>query len=357
MFKFLRKKIFEIQPAAFGLDISDLTVKLVKLKLENNDIKLASFGKIIMPPGIIKEGKIQNEPELIKIITQLFNDLQGEKIKNKYVIASLPEQESFVRVVQTARVKEEDLPLAVQSAIEANIPMKINDLYFDWKIISSLEKETVEHWDIFINAIPKTIVDAYVGIFKKINFNLEVLEVESAAVARALVRDDFSEKPILIIDFGANRTIFIIFAGNTVRFTSSSSVSGHLLTKTLAAALNINQSEAERVKREKGIDKFLEPVLNDLINEIQQYLEFYVTHAHERGLKYNEIQKIILSGGSANLLGLPDYLAAKLNMTVELGNPWINILKFPIKEVPEMSYGKSLEFTTALGLALRGLHL
>lgn len=44
----------------------------------------------------------------------------------------------------------------------------------------------------------------------------------------------------------------------------------------------------------------------------------------------------------------------ELKVPVELGNPWINILPKPLKEVPELPYEKSLGYTTALGLALRG---
>ena len=36
-----------------------------------------------------------------------------------------------------------------------------------------------------------------------------------------------------------------------------------------------------------------------------------------------------------------------------MGNPWVNILPEPLKEVPELSYEKSLSYTAALGLALR----
>jgi len=49
------------------------------------------------------------------------------------------------------------------------------------------------------------------------------------------------------------------------------------------------------------------------------------------------------------------YLALALGIPVEIGNPWTNILKEPLKEVPGLPYRRSLSYTTSLGLALSGI--
>ncbi|GAH90129.1 unnamed protein product, partial [marine sediment metagenome] len=69
-----------------------------------------------------------------------------------------------------------------------------------------------------------------------------------------------------------------------------------------------------------------------------------------------EIKKILLCGRGANLKGLTDFVSSGLKIPVELGNPWINILPEPLKQVPELVFEESLGYTTALGLALRGVH-
>ena len=72
-------------------------------------------------------------------------------------------------------------------------------------------------------------------------------------------------------------------------------------------------------------------------------------------LDNKEVEKILLCGGGANLKGLANFLALELKSPVELGNPWINILPEPLKEIPELPYEKSLSYTSTLGLALRGI--
>ncbi|MDP2967330.1 MAG: pilus assembly protein PilM, partial [bacterium] len=99
------------------------------------------------------------------------------------------------------------------------------------------------------------------------------------------------------------------------------------------------------------------PALTDLIEQIKAHLSYYQTHASHEHLSPNgkKVSKILLCGGGANLKGLTDFLSSELKIPVELGNPWINILPKPLKEVPELPYEKSLSYTTALGLALRGV--
>ena len=51
-----------------GLDISDLSLKLVQLNKVRDRIKIQALSKLSLPKGIIISGEITNKPELIKAI-------------------------------------------------------------------------------------------------------------------------------------------------------------------------------------------------------------------------------------------------------------------------------------------------
>ena len=57
-----------LQQEAFGLDISDLSLKIIKLKKRGNGLQLASWYQTDIRPGIIEKGIIQDENELARII-------------------------------------------------------------------------------------------------------------------------------------------------------------------------------------------------------------------------------------------------------------------------------------------------
>ena len=372
-----------LKPESFGLDISDFSLKIVKLKKKGGVFRLASFGEEKIKPGIIKEGEIKEEEALVKIVKKALVQVKGEKLKTKYVIVSLPEEKAFLQVIQMPRMPVEDLKSAVIYEAENYIPLPIEEVYLDSQVVPPVI-DGLDHFDVLIAALPKKTVDPYLSCLKKAGLLPKTFEIESQAIARALIKNEVSPFPVLLIDLGATRTSFIIFSGYSLRFTSSIPVSSQKFSQAISKTLKVDLEEAEKLKIKYGLEKpkkikleektedskfekeiiedkrifeALIPALTDLAEQIKKYLSFYQTHASHEHLPPDGkgVEKILLSGGGANLKGLTDFLSLELGLPVELGNPWINILPEPLREVPELPFEKSMGYTTALGLALRGL--
>lgn len=361
-----------LKPKAFGLDISDLSLKIIKLGKKKGVLSLASFGEAPVKEGIIQEGEIRDEDALSEIIKNALSKVKGEGLKTKYVAVSLPEEKAFLQVIQMPIMKEEELKKAVYFEAENYIPLSINEVYLDSQIIKS-DYDNSDHLDVLIIALPKKIIDSYLVSLKKAELVPLVFEIESQAIARALIKNRVSPFPVLLIDLGAARTGFIVFSGYSVRFTSSVPISSEGFTKAIGKYLNVNHDKAEELKIKYGVETYrvetnidvearkifeaLIPSLSVLTKEIKKCLSYYRTHIFDEHFSPGSegVRKIYLCGGGTNLKGLVDFLSHELKMPVEKGNPWVNILKNSPKEVLGLSYEKSLAFTTALGLALRGI--
>ena len=57
----LRTKIFDLFPSAFGLDLSDLSVKVVQMEESGKILKVRSFGSEKIAPASISDGEILNK--------------------------------------------------------------------------------------------------------------------------------------------------------------------------------------------------------------------------------------------------------------------------------------------------------
>ena len=355
-----------LKEEAFGLDISDLSLKIIKLKKKKGTLGLASFGEAEIPPGIIEGGEIKDEESLVKIIKEALTKVKGEKLKTKYVVVSLPEEKAFLQVIQMPIMSSEQLESAVRFEAENYIPLSVEEVYLGSQIVLPLYNH-LDHIDVLIAALPKKTINPYVTSLKKAGLQPKILEIESQAISRALVKNEVSPPPLLLIDLGATKTGFIIFSGYSLRFTASIPVSSQKFTEAIAKTLKIDLIEAEKLKIKYGLKKenkegeiifeTLIPALTDLIEQIKKYLSYYQTHAIHEHLPPDGkgIAKILLCGGGANLKGLTEFLTAELKIPTETSNPWVNILPKPLKEVPELPYEKSLGYATALGLALRGI--
>jgi type IV pilus assembly protein PilM len=352
---------------AFGLDISDLSLKFLMLRKRGKKFSVVSFGESQIEPGIIEGGEVKDEEKLAKIVKEA-----TRKVKTKYVVACLPEEKAFLQVIKMPIMSEEDLKSAIVFEAENYIPLPVSEVYLDCEIIPPVYNH-LDHLDVLLAAIPKRTTDPYLRVLKKAGLKPIAFEIESLAIARALIKDQTTTYPVLIIDLGATRSSFIIFAGKSVRFTTSIPVSGIHFTELIAKNLKISFEKAEKLKIIHGLKEGLKiklgekttlekvkgkifealiPALVDLVQQIKKYIDYYQAHAYLSGLPPNgkRIHKVILCGGGANLKGLKEFLELELKIPVEIGNPWINT-----GEVKNFPKEKSLSFATAIGLALRGI--
>ena len=124
---------------------------------------------------------------------------------------------------------------------------------------------------------------------------------------------------------------------------------------------NVDYKTAEKMKFDKGIEVFNDEVksetenigisvekrtpFNELSEEIKRTLRFYMKNNNQAFFN-----KFYITGGSAALPGLDNFIATTLNVNVEVLNP--------VKNITNSTKVKNLnQYTTAIGLALRGLDI
>lgn len=358
-------EFLSLRRQAFGLDLSDLSFKVAQLSRKGKFFHLDCAAAFSIPQNHIEAGEIKDIKGTGEVLREGISKIK--KLRTNYVVCSLPEEQAFLQAIQMPRMQVEEVKKAILFEAENYIPLSLKDVYLDFEVIQ-LPQEQNAHMDILIVAVPKRVVDSYLICLEEAQLRPVALEVESFAVARALVKGQKIATPVLLLDLGATRTGFSIFCGASLRFTASIPVSGRNFSEAIAKSLNTGIPQAEDLKmayglaeRKKKIGKevfgALMPVFIELTREIRKYLEYYKSHfSHEHLPSGKEgVERVYLCGGGANLKGFPSLLASELKLPVELGNPWTNILPDPIQEVPEISREASLVYTTALGLALRGV--
>ena len=350
---------------AFGIDISDLSIKVAQLKKERGGFSLSSFGEFPVAPGIIEHGQIKKGKELAEILRGVRTQVRGEKINTPYVIASLPEEQAFLQIIQLPRMSKGDLESAVRFEAENYVPYSLDTMEIDFEQVVPVV-DHLNHTDVLLAALPKATVESYVAALKAAGLIPLALEIESSAVTRALIQNETAPVPVLIVDLGATRTSFIVFAGYSLRFTASIAVSSSRLSQSIAEFLHVGPKEAEALKIQYGLEdpssasgkevfEALVPPLADLVEQIRKHINYYESHAGHEHLErpVSTIQKIILCGGGSNLKGIAQFLVKELRKEVGIGNPWVNILPTSLQELPPLSFAESLRYTTAFGLALR----
>ena len=353
-----------------GLDISDERAKIASFSFRNG-IRGDFFSAIDIPRGIIEQGEIKNEEEFVRVF-QEWAGREKKFFRSHACVVALPEEKGFVRLLDIPKIKAEEVGSAIRWQVETNIPLKPEELYYDYQVIErgvSASPETTsqgghpaDHLEVMLIAYPRVIVDSYTKNLLAAGIRLAALECESQAVARALLSGPTASATQILIDMGRTRTGLAVVAGGALIFTTTIPVGGATLEEMIAKELNVEAKEAARLKKEVGLDRAamggsvfssLVPTIAALASEIRQAMEFYQNWAGSHGGMATSFSSVVLSGGDANLLGLDTYLAATLRVPVVRGDPFAGIRAHGGAPIPSLMKNEALGYTTAIGLALR----
>jgi type IV pilus assembly protein PilM len=169
---------------------------------------------------------------------------------------------------------------------------------------------------------------------------------------------------VTLLNIGASTMNVNIVQGTRSLFTRDITVGGSQFTDVLQRSLGLSFQQAEAVKRgitdaSQGIDeKAIEPLINNVTEivamEIQKTFDFYRATSEDSEI---HVQKILISGGGSKLAGLAEDLSARLEMPVEVLDPFRNIKVDTRKFDPDYLSEIMPEMAVAVGLAVRGAEL
>lgn len=338
-----------------GIDISDRSVKVAQLssdpRLEN---PLTAYSWHAIEPGIIENGIVREPNILKKIILSTLQEGHLSPSTADAVVASVPENQSFLRVVEVPTMSDDETDEAIKWEVAQHIPFGLENVYLDWQPITVNRQTASGRQEILVGAAQKKVVDPLLAVLTSLKLDLVALELESQAILRALISPALhTSQSILIVDLGGSATNVVVYDHGALRFTASLQQGAQNMLRDVPKAdlgllsephdVFISDDDARRLT---GI---LQPAQEELLVEIRSIVEFYKGVDNKHG-----VENIMITGGGANLPGLEAVVLKYFdNVNIQRGNPWINILAHEKNKQPPLSLKESVHFSTALGLALR----
>jgi type IV pilus assembly protein PilM len=356
MKKNIFKKMFKTGNNTYlSCDFGGSRIRLVQASRNGKNFEVAGWSQKRIPKGIVEKGKITKIEDFIEIFKEALNDVQGEFFGNNIAI-TVPEEKIFTRVLEVSlEDQEKKIDELVKWETEASMPIAISEIYYDWRII----KKNKNKVKVLVMATEKLIVDNYLEVFDRLGLTVLAIEPESLSMARSLIKFN-SEGYTLLVDIGDHSSNLIICRNGLPVFTSSSHLSGKMLTDLVVRKFGYSFEKAERYKIKIGLTRIapgsqksksiFDSFVISLVGEIEKMLDFLNYNLFPEDDK-KEIEKIILCGGGSNLKGLSSYLTVKLRKTVTQSNPWINF-NFENK-IPPISKQNSQSFAPVIGLTLK----
>lgn len=347
-------------PRAAGVDISDSSIKWLTLEPFEKGLRVQTFGDIPIPPGIVQSGLIKDVDALAQELQKVRKELRGISCAH----AALPEEAAYVFSMQVPHgTPRAQILSMIEFEFEGRVPITPDQAVFDYSTIS--RDDTAGAEEISVVVFPRDIAEAYVQAFARADITLLSLEVEARSIARAVSSSDPDEPITLLVDFGRARTGFTVVKRGLPIFTSTVEVGGDLIDRILIEKLSMSHEDAERFKNDEGLlaamQKGKSPQLEAvsgaaaaLADEVARHHHYWDTRRNERGERMTPVGRVLLVGGNSNLRGLSDYISGRVQAKAMRGNVWRHIADFN-DYIPPIDKHNSLQYATAIGLALRGI--
>lgn len=348
---------------AFGLDIGDLSIKLIQLKphfrwRQAPYFTVAETRSVNLPPGYIVDGELQ-QPEMVrKKILHLLGRSGGKyrPIKSPWVVADLPEPKTFLKLIEIDTPPDQVTHEDVDFHARRHLPYEIQETYLDWHVINA-GSENDKSAQVLIGSVPKIIADSYTYLLSSVGLSPVALEIEAISLSRALITAEksYAGEARILLDLGATRSSIVIYDNNSIQFSATLNFSGELLTLAIAQELKIDYEKAEALKISNGLTydsaqpsylKAVDGLVESLIEQIQKTIAFY----QERFANPNPVTHITMCGGLARLKNIDNILSKKLNISANPGHPWKNLYNPKFTENDNFD---ALSMSSAIGLGLR----
>lgn len=356
-FDVLKKKFFK--PTSFlGCDIGTTSIKIAELTRSGDHVSLKnyalleSFGHFERANNVIQANDLKlSEQETAHMLATLMK--QG-KFSTTRAVASVPTFSSFITVLEIPSMNDEETAKAMSYQIRQHIPLPLSDIAVDWIRVGQKEDDNgfIKQY-ILLVAIPNETIERYRRIFKHAGLSLHALEVEPLAYARSIVGSDVT--PTLIVDIGARCTNITALDQGFVKLNVQIDYAGDTLTNAIARGLGVGLRRAEELKKQKGLVggrgeyelSTLEiPFIDVILHEVEK------ARVECERLHGTKIERCLLIGGGANLMGIENYTEKKIALPTMLGN---GLLFAPAPQhLAVVERELQTRFALAVGLAIKG---
>jgi type IV pilus assembly protein PilM len=342
--------MFGKKKSTVGLDIGSSSIKVVEIVQDRSGDHLVNYGISEPLSEAIVDGEIMDRQLVHEAITNL---LESRQIKTKSVVTAVSGRAVIVKKILMDRLSEEDAKEAIQWEAEQHVPYDINDVSLDFQILNpNVDQKKMQ---VLLVAAKKDMIQSHAEIIREAGLQPSIIDVDSFAIQNAVEANyDIGANEVLaLINIGAEITNVNIVQNQVPHFTKDLSVGSNSFVEGIQRRYNVSQADALNALRGRGdtpID--VAPIVQATCEDLSVQLDRAIAFLKSAG-DAERVDRIMLSGGSARVPGLADFLRQRHQVPVEIVNP-IQKIQFD----PGLFQGESAEsvapvLTVAIGLALR----
>lgn len=323
-----------------GLDIGSWAVKAVAIQQVKDRLTLQGYAQMRLSEG-----------EQYKASQQVIEHLG---VRSKNVVVAVSGRSVIVRQVETPRLADAELRSHMTYEADKYIPFSADEVVMDCFPLPDRQGADPGKQDVLLVAARKGFVEDFVQGLHGVGIQPSVVDVDIFALTNAFwtlgpgaLGDP---ETIALVDIGAAKSWVAIVRGDRLLFQREIYLAGNEITDAVVRTFNESAADVEEIKLNPGdvLETLLDaatPAFEDLANEVRLSFDYV------EGQFDLQVDRVVLTGGSSLMPGLPEILGNILGRPVTVFDPLSGVDLITSRYDLHSLEANAPALTIALGLA------
>jgi type IV pilus assembly protein PilM len=308
--------------------------------VNNGSANLVQLARGPLDAGVVVGGEVRDVPALAKALDAFFTK---HKLPRRGVRLGLATNRIGVRAFDVDGIADErQLGNAIRFRAHEAVSIPIDEAVLDYHIVN----ETVDDAGavsrrIVLAAAYRESIDRYLEAFRAAKIELHGIDLEAFALLRAIGpasahADGESARAVVAVSLGHDRSTLAISDGAVCEFTRVLEWGGGKLEAAIALELAVTPDEALELKLGASLEhdseanddsrvvaarEAIRRELQKLARELVASLQFYQSQPGSLA-----ISRILLTGGTSRIPGLPEELERLTRVSVLRADPLEHVI-------------------------------
>ena len=309
-----------------GVDISSTTVKVIELSRQGNGrYRVEAYAVEPLPPNAVVEKNINDAEAVGEVIKRV---IAKSRTGCKHAAVAVAGSAVITKTIQmSAALREQDLESQIQIEADQYIPYPLDEVSLDFEV-QGPSATNAEMNDVLLAACRRENVELREDALEIGGLVARIVDVEAYAMERAMglilpqLESGNELLTVAVVDIGATMTTLSVLADGKTIYTREQLFGGKQLTEEIQRRYGLSQEEAGLAKKQGGLpddysQEVLQPFKEAVVQQVARSLQFFFSST-----QYNEVDYVILAGGTASIPGLADVVQAKVGTTTLIANPF-----------------------------------
>lgn len=336
-----------------GVDIGSSSIKILELRKRGDGFYAEKIGFSPLSSEAIVEGAIMDASIVVETISGLLNQLN---IKNPNVGISISGHSVIIKKISLPIMSQEELAESIKWEAESYVPFNIEEVNLSYQYLG--DEPDGQNMSLLLVVAKKDKVSDYTSVISQCGRTVVLVDVDAFALQNCYetIYGVPSNEKVALINIGASVMNFNVLIDGQSSFWRDITFGGNQYTEAIMKEFSLTAEQAETLKKGEAVAghsyEEIIPICNlvteELCSELRKTLDFCCS-----SLQIDKVDRIVLSGGTCKVVNLSSLVQQKLQVPVEILNPFSRIKYNEALYDPAWVNDIGPAFAIATGLAIR----